>query len=77
MTPDKKKIKLENLCSTHYLSKMKIDECELIKLKRIVRNNVYPKVKFLRGKGNSNIETRSDMLKSLKTRPVTGKFMIS
>ena len=36
---------------------MKIDEYEMIKLKQIIRNNIYKAVKFLRGEGNSNMGT--------------------
>ena len=49
MTQAQKKRKLEDLYSTHDFSKMKIDEYELIKLKRIIRNNIYRTVNFLRG----------------------------
>ena len=73
VTPKQKKRKLEDPCSTHDFSKMKINECELIELKRIARNNVYPKAKFLIGEGDSNMGTRTGMMKSLKTRPVIEK----
>ena len=51
MTQAQKKRKLEDLYSTHDFSKMKIDEYEMIKLKQIIRNNIYEAVKFLRGEG--------------------------
>ena len=73
MTQAQKKRKLEDLYSTHDFSKIKIDEYELIKLKRIIRNNIYRTVKFLRGEGNSNMGTRTDMMRSLKSIPVIGK----
>ena len=77
VNPEQKKRKLEDIHSTHDFSKMKIDECELIKLKRIARNDLCPKVNFLRGEDNSNMGTRTNVMKSLKTRPVAGKVMIS
>ncbi len=51
MTQAQKKRKLEDLYSTHDFSKMKIDEYELIKLKRIIRNNIYKTVKKFKGEG--------------------------
>lgn len=73
MTPAQKKRKLEDLYSKHDFSKMKIDEYELIKLKRIIRNNIYKTVKFLRGEGNSNLGTRTDMMRTLQSIPIIGK----
>ena len=47
MTSEEKKRKLEDLYSIRDHSKMIHNEFEMIKLRRIVRNNIYPKVKFL------------------------------
>ena len=72
MSPEKKKRKLEELYSNHDFSKLKVDECELIELNRVIRNNGCPEIKFLIREGNSNIATHADMMKILKTRPAIG-----
>ena len=73
MTEEQKKRKLEDLHSTHDFSKLKVDDYEVIKLKRVLRQNMFPVVKFLRGEGNSHMGTRTDIMRALKHRPVIGK----
>ena len=73
MTEEQKKRKLEDLHSTHDFSKLKVDDYEVIKLKRVLRQNMFPVVKFLRGEGNSHMGTRTDVMRTLKHRPVIGK----
>ena len=53
---------------------MAVDEYELIEVKRVIRSNACSRVTFSRGEGNFHIGVPTNMMKTLKTRPVVGKW---
>ena len=53
---------------------MAVDEYELIKVKRVIRSDECPRVKFSRWEGSFHIGVYTHIMKTLKTRPVVGQW---
>jgi len=54
MSVSQKRKKLESVyLTTDYASVVNEDEYEIMKINRVIRNNIFPKIKFCRGEGNA------------------------
>jgi hypothetical protein len=59
MTESQKRKKLEMVfLTTDYVNVVNEDEYEIMKINRVIRNNIFPKIKFCRGEGNAGTSVK-------------------